>query len=104
MSLSITSSTLCGHKELDIVREIERRVSKLTEESLETRRKSNFLRVRKIILRMLALGGNEIMAQYGIFLLRDDTEDEFEDWMISQLVPTGQFNVVQVTNKPRAAY
>ena len=104
MSLSITSSTLCGHKELDIVREIERRVSTLTEESLETRRKSNFLSVRKIILRMLALGGNEITAQYGIFLLRDDTEDELEDWMISQLVPTGQFNVVQVTNKPRAAY
>ena len=77
--------------EVDIVGEIERRVTKLAEETLDTRRKNNKKRLEKILLRisstgMLALSRNEIFAESLSIFQNDDVEEETGER--SQFVPT----------------
>ena len=85
----ITFSTLCaplggqdiGYNELDVVGEIERRVSELTEENIEARRKYNMLSVEKIMLSLswtgfMSLTRNVIFAESEIITVPTDGLNE----------------------------
>ena len=89
--------------EFNIVSEIEDRLGRLSEKTLNNRRKNNLESIEKIMLRlsftaMLALTRNEIFAESQTIFQNDDDEEETgETRQRSQYVPTVGFDEVLFT-------